>query len=184
MGSSRWKMVMAAGVCVVLLTGCTHEPAISPSTTKQHAKPTDNRSNQAPTVNPTVTSKPIPAGVANTQQLAYQLRDELLKQMSDPAQGQVCLDNACSVAVTSFTGPSSQDPKETLTMAYYQMKNGWYVLVAPTRGNALAVAQQIAKARFAFPNPSGVLVVSDGEMEWHWLTQGHEWTKRQSFVSR
>ncbi|GLG01659.1 hypothetical protein Alches_16990 [Alicyclobacillus hesperidum subsp. aegles] len=187
MASSRWRMLMAAGLCAAMLTGCANEHAVSPENAKQHGIQSHNGANAAtstPAGSPSITSKPLPAGVTNVQQLAYQLRGELLKQISNPAQGQVCLDNACTTAVTSFTGPSSENPKDTLTMAFYQMKTGWYVLVAPTVGNALATAQQIAKAHLAFPSQSGVLVVRDGEMEWYWLTQGREWTKRQPFVSR
>ncbi|GLV13385.1 hypothetical protein Heshes_10690 [Alicyclobacillus hesperidum] len=187
MASSRWRMLMAVGLCTAMLTGCANEHVVSPENAEQPGIQSHKGANGAPstsTGSPSVTSTPLPVGVTNVQQLAYQLRGELMKQISNPAQGQVCLDNACTTAVTSFTGSSSENPKDTLTMAYYQMKNGWYVLVAPKAGNALATAQQIAKAHLSFPSQSGVLVVRDDEMEWHWLAQGREWTKRQPFVSR
>ena len=122
-------------------------------------------------------SRPV-STTLTTQQLSFNLRESLLRQLSNPAQGNDCLNSSCSLTATQFSGPSATNRNRTLRMAYAQFGQ-WYLLVAPMQGDPLSVLQGIVKRPPHFPFPSGVAVVRGNRMDYYWLNGGREYTSAQ-----
>lgn len=107
----------------------------------------------------------------SVQQLSLQTQSKFLGQMSNPGQGEDCLNSSCSVTGTNFTGPSVTNPNVTLHMLYAEFR-GWYIIVAPTTSNALTIGQHLIRKPLNFPYPHGVMVVHSRNADYYWITNG------------
>lgn len=125
--------------------------------------------------------QPLPKGVRTTADLWNWLLDEKLAQMDNPSQGEICLDAACKVAATVFSGPSKARAGEPLALIAFQPRSGWHVLVGPMPQSADPPKQ--AQAFYAslrgYPRPQGVCVVEPREIDWYWIEAGHLQVMRQ-----
>lgn len=114
-----------------------------------------------------------------TEQLSFQVRDKLLRQMSNPSQGEDCMNSpSCSVIGTRFSGPSVTNQNVSLDMIYMKY-NDWYIIVAPTTKNAFTVAQSIIHASLNFPYQTGVMVLHSKDKDYYWIKNSKEYSKSE-----
>lgn len=110
-----------------------------------------------------------------TEQLEFQIRDRLLQKMSSPGQGEDCVNASCTLSGTMFSGPSVSSSSTTLNMFVFPY-HGWYVIVAPTTGNAFDAASALLKRPIPFPDAphGGVMVVYPTKADYYWVCGGRE----------
>lgn len=114
-----------------------------------------------------------------TQQLFFNLRNTLLREMSNPAQGDDCLNASCRLTATQFSGPSVTNQKQTLRMATAQFGQ-WYLLVSPMKSDPLSVLQGVIQHPPHFPFASGVAVIQGSHMNEYWIRDGKKYASGQS----
>lgn len=117
-----------------------------------------------------------------TEQLSFKLRDELLRGMSNPAQGQDCVGATCSIHATVFSGPATRGKPTILNMAYARYGQ-WYVIVAPTPQSALARLQSALARAQPLPHSAGVMVVHTSIIDYYWLANGQEHRATKPFTN-
>ena len=115
----------------------------------------------------------IPQNHLTTEELAFEWRDNLLIEMSNPGQGEDCIDSTCIETATLYSGPSVSKANVTLNMAYTKYY-GWYILITPTIRNALKVAQELTQCPLHFPYEKGVMIVRSNTVDYYWIDQGKE----------
>jgi len=118
----------------------------------------------------------IPQKHLNTEELAFEWRDNLLKEMSNPSQGEDCINTSCTATATLFSGPSASKVNVTLHMAFMEYHN-WYILIAPTTRDALHVAQEMIHRPLHLPYDTGVMIVRNKTVDYYWVDQGKEFGK-------
>ena len=111
-----------------------------------------------------------------TETLSFQWRANLLKEMSNPSQGEDCVNATCTVTATLFSGISVSKANVTLNMVYMKY-HGWYILIAPTTRNALHVAQEWIQHPLHFPYDNGVMIVRSKSIDYFWIDRGTEYEK-------
>ena len=111
-----------------------------------------------------------------TEELAFQWRANLLKEMSNPGQGEDCVNATCTVTATRFSGPSVFKTNVTLNMVYMKF-HGWYILIAPTTQNAIHIAQELIQHSLHFPQDTGVMIVRSKSVDYYWIDRGSEYGK-------
>lgn len=118
----------------------------------------------------------VPQKYLTTEELAFKWRDNLLKEMSNPSQGEDCINSACTVTAIKFSGPSISNASVTLKMVYMNYRD-WYILIAPTTRDALHVAQELILRPLDFPYDTGVMIVRNKTVDYYWVDQGKEFGK-------
>lgn len=178
--NNRLALISTTGIMLLTLTGCASSLNATGADSHPTANSTVNTSHVNTHQNATANSSDANAvpsssseAALSTQQLSFQIQDKLLRQMYNPGQGEDCLNSSCSVSGTSFSGPSATNSTVTLNMVYAKFK-GWYIIVAPTTGNALNITQQLIQKPFNFPYPTGVMVVHSKTADYYWLYNGKE----------
>ena len=147
---------------VALMTGCTTSQvnkATYPSKSEQRG-----------------TQVGVPQKHQTTEELAFEWRDNLLKEMSNPSQGEDCINDTCTETATLYSEPSVSKANVTLNMAsmkYY----GWYILIAPTMRDALHVAQELIHRPLHLPYDAGVMIVRQKTIDYYWVDHGKEFGK-------
>ena len=110
------------------------------------------------------------------EELAFDWRDNLLKEMSNPSQGEDCINDTCTETATLYSGPSVSKTNVALNMAYIEY-HGWYILVAPTTRDALHVAQELIHRPLHVPYDTGVMILRNKTVDYYWVDQGKEFGK-------
>jgi len=175
-----WGCVFAASLW--LGAGCgTAKESGAPG-----APPPADRSAPTSTSGPVVQNhhillEPLPRGVRTTADLYDWLLNQRLAQMDNPAQGEICLDAACKVAATVFSGPAKAKAGTPLALVAFQSRPGWHVLLGPLpqADDPPRQAQTLNAHLRDYPRAQGVCVVESGEIDWYWIEAGHLQIMRQ-----
>ncbi|MBF8377699.1 hypothetical protein IW967_07440 [Alicyclobacillus mali] len=181
-----WKRVCtwACGwaTSFLLVSGCgTASHGGAPSASAQGHRSSPSSASGTAVQNRHILLEPLPQGVRTTTDLYNWLLNQRLAQMDNPAQGEICLDSACKVAATVFSGPTKSKAGTPLALVAFEPRTGWHVLVGPLpqADNPPRQAQLLNARLDNYPRPQGVCVVDGGEMDWYWIASGHLQVMRQ-----
>ncbi|MDI9258653.1 hypothetical protein [Alicyclobacillus sendaiensis] len=125
--------------------------------------------------------QPLPRGVRTTGDLYNWLFNQRLAQIDNPAQGEICLDSACQVAATVFSGPLKGKAGTQGALVAFQPRPGWHVLLGPLpqKDDPPRQAAALDAHLRDYPRADGVCVVDAGEIDWYWIEDGRLQIMRQ-----
>jgi len=182
----KWRSLCAWGCAFAaslwLGVGCgTPKDQGAPGASAPAHRPAPTDTSQNSVQNHHILLEPLPQGVRTTEDLYNWLLGQRLAQMDNPAQGEICLDAACKVAATVFSGPTKAKAGTPLALVAFQSRPGWHVLVGPLpqADDPPRQAQTLNAHLRDYPRSQGVCVVESGEIDWYWIEAGHLQIMRQ-----
>ncbi|SIS81010.1 hypothetical protein [Alicyclobacillus vulcanalis] len=174
---STWLVATALGA------GCGTASQEHPSntSTSDHRVAPAAPGGSASMQNRHILQEPLPRGVKTETDLYNWLLWQRLAEINNPAQGEICLDAACKIAATVFSGPAKAAAGTPVTLVAFSPRAGWQVLVGPLpqSDNPPRQAQSIQASLRDYPRKEGVCVVQTHEIDWYWIQDGHLQLMRQ-----
>ncbi|WP_328702108.1 hypothetical protein [Alicyclobacillus fructus] len=174
-----WGIALAASLCLAAGCGSAGNQGANHTSTPVHGHAPAPAGSSVQ--NHHILVYPLPRGVRSTADLYNWLLDRQLAEMDNPSQGEICLDSACKVAATVFSGPAKARAGSPLALVAFQPNSRWYVLVGPLpqSGDPPRQARAFYAGLHSYPRAQGVCVVLSNEVDWYWIEAGRLQMMRQ-----